>query len=83
MPSVDQWIGGIKFSGSGVQMIHSGTFLVQFDLYFYFSKLIGFTVTTVRFNFLKAIRFVAPLKKTRKNSCLLLNVHFLTFPTDF
>ena len=66
MPSVDQWIQGIKFSGSGLQIIHTGTFLVQFDLYFYFSKLIRVTVTAVRFNFLKAIRCAAPLKENMK-----------------
>ena len=67
MPSVDQWIQGKIFSGLGVQMIHTGTFLVQFDIYFYFSKLNGFTVvTTVRFNFLKAIRCAAPLKENMK-----------------
>ena len=66
MPSVDQWIQGKIFSGLGVQMIHTGTFLVQFDLYFYFSKLIRVTVTAVRFNFLKAIRSAAPLKENMK-----------------
>ena len=47
-------------------MIHTATFLRQFDLYFYFSKLIRVTVTAVRFNFLKAIRCAAPLKENMK-----------------